>query len=908
MKVSKRQEAKESRLSAGLLAGIIVALFFAVALCLRVCLPYDKIFSDVGIKYSSNDAYYFMRLVDNLVHNFPHVSTFDPYLIYPGGQGLGTIRLFNWLLAIVSWVVGLGSPTQHTIDVVGAYFPAVLGALTVIPVYFIGKELFGRWAGVLSAGLLAILPGEFMGRSIMGYTDYHIAETLFTTVTMLFLILAVKTARQRQLTFEHLKRRDWVPMRKPLIYSLLAGVFLGIYIFTWQGALLFVFIIAIYFVVQSIIDHLRHKSTDYLCFVSVVFFAVALLISRLVSAGTLFLPSLVIALLIPLVLNGVSRLMTGRHITPAYYPLALLVLGAAGLGIFYLISPSLIKSMLSAFSIFNPTGASLTTIEMQPLISGNYAAMYGSVFAIAWGNFTTGLFLSFVSLGILIYLVIRRGSAEKTLLLVWSLVILVAILGQRRFGYYFAVNVALLTGYISVIIYYLARLIVEYFTGRNIRYFWSQILEYVGFKGREARRVDTPKEVYYQILGVSRKATTKEIRQAFRDLASKYRSSTGAITVDRFKKIREAYEVLSKPAKRAAYDRSEYILGRKGGRTTIPKKGGFPVTFNHVSIALAVIVIFFVAFFWNIRPATSVASAVQYAPSDAWVRSLSWLRENSPEPFGNPDAYYQLEASGKYSSLSGLMNSIPNPTGDPDFYSHLEQSYPYPESAYGVLSWWDYGYWITRIGHRMPNVNPSQDPRAIRDVASFFIAQDEKTANEIAKRMGSAYIIIDNQTAYIDPITASGKFYALATWAGREPSEYFDFYLIPQDNNWVMRPLFYPEYYRSLAVRLYNFDGKAVTPEGVWVISYEERTDNAGNIYKLIPDMEHAKQFGTYEEAQVYVLSQESANYKIIGDNPMLSPVPLEALEHYKLVYGSDNITLPDGRGVPEVKIFEYID
>jgi len=186
-----------------------------------------------------------MRLIDNLVNNFPRLMAFDPYLLYPGGSEVGSFHFFHWLLASIIWVIGLGSPTQHTIDVVSVYFPAVIGALTVIPVYFIGKELFGRWAGVLSAGLIVLMPGEFLGRSILGFTDHDIINTLFTTITMLFLILAIKAARQRQLTFSHLKRRDWATSAKPIIYSLLAGIFLGVYLLTWMGALLFVFIISL---------------------------------------------------------------------------------------------------------------------------------------------------------------------------------------------------------------------------------------------------------------------------------------------------------------------------------------------------------------------------------------------------------------------------------------------------------------------------------------------------------------------------------------------------------------------------------------------------------------------------------------------------------------------------------------
>ena len=126
------------KLSPKLLCGILLALFFGVALYLRICLPYDKIFVGDWIKLSSIDAYYHMRLVDNLVYNFPHHTAIDPYFIYPLTGGGLNIRFFEWLLASIIWVIGLGSPTPHTIDVVGVYFPAVLGALTVIPVYFIG--------------------------------------------------------------------------------------------------------------------------------------------------------------------------------------------------------------------------------------------------------------------------------------------------------------------------------------------------------------------------------------------------------------------------------------------------------------------------------------------------------------------------------------------------------------------------------------------------------------------------------------------------------------------------------------------------------------------------------------------------------------------------------------------------
>ncbi|MBA1149305.1 DnaJ domain-containing protein [Ectothiorhodospiraceae bacterium WFHF3C12] len=62
---------------------------------------------------------------------------------------------------------------------------------------------------------------------------------------------------------------------------------------------------------------------------------------------------------------------------------------------------------------------------------------------------------------------------------------------------------------------------------------------------------------YYKTLGVSRDASTEDIKRAYRRLARKYHPdvSTEADAEQRFKAIGEAYEVLKDPEKRAAYDR-----------------------------------------------------------------------------------------------------------------------------------------------------------------------------------------------------------------------------------------------------------------------------------------------------------------------------------------------------------------
>ena len=65
------------------------------------------------------------------------------------------------------------------------------------------------------------------------------------------------------------------------------------------------------------------------------------------------------------------------------------------------------------------------------------------------------------------------------------------------------------------------------------------------------------KRDYYEVLGVTKEATEKDLKNAFRSLARKYHPdrSTEDDAEDKFKEIQEAYAVLSDDEKRQMYDR-----------------------------------------------------------------------------------------------------------------------------------------------------------------------------------------------------------------------------------------------------------------------------------------------------------------------------------------------------------------
>lgn len=69
---------------------------------------------------------------------------------------------------------------------------------------------------------------------------------------------------------------------------------------------------------------------------------------------------------------------------------------------------------------------------------------------------------------------------------------------------------------------------------------------------------------YYAILGVPQSATGDEVRAAFRVLAKKYHPDVARdnpFADAHFRELQEAYEVLSGPARRIAYDEERWLRG-----------------------------------------------------------------------------------------------------------------------------------------------------------------------------------------------------------------------------------------------------------------------------------------------------------------------------------------------------------
>ncbi len=90
---------------------------------------------------------------------------------------------------------------------------------------------------------------------------------------------------------------------------------------------------------------------------------------------------------------------------------------------------------------------------------------------------------------------------------------------------------------------------------------------------------DAVEKDYYKALGVTKDASTADIKKAYRKLARDNHPDTNPHGETRFKEVSESYDVLSDPTKRAEYDEQRSLFGagpRPGFGAGGPAPGGMP--------------------------------------------------------------------------------------------------------------------------------------------------------------------------------------------------------------------------------------------------------------------------------------------------------------------------------------------
>jgi len=235
-------------------------------------------------------------------------------------------------------------------------------------------------------------------------------------------------------------------------------------------------------------------------------------------------------------------------------------------------------------------------------------------------------------------------------------------------------------------------------------------------------------------------------------------------------------------------------------------------------------------------------------------------------------------------------------------------NWTYPSGSYSILSWWDYGHWITFLSKRIPVANPFQDN--VGASSFYFFAESEETANQMADKLDARYIITDWKMA-------DSKFPAMVTWyqssssAGVHPDNYYYrvFRLAPEQgqHNQTLVSLKFQPYYETMVSRLQNFDGSMTSPGEVVYIEYDEPQSLSGTplVYRY-----EVLDFGKARENMASFASNphEGQGAAIVNTKPSAPVAPIDALKHYRLIYEQvhDPVHTSTDETQP-VKTFEYV-
>jgi len=891
----------------------VPALLLAMAWMFWVRMQsYSDFIQNGQVYFSGNDAWYHLRQSTYSTLQFPGVMPFDPWTGFPVGRFAGQFgTLFDQLVALVALIVGLGSPSEALIAKVLLVAPPVFGAAAVVPVYFIGKRFSNRLGGLFGVFLLALLPGLFLQRTLVGAADHNAAEPFFMGLAMVGLFAAVAASERSMPVWEVVREeliesRELDTIREPFIWSVAAGLLMGLFIWAWPPAVFLVGVVGLFLTVNVIADVVHGDTPEPVAFAVAVSMGVTGVFSTLII-DTIGIGTTAHSLLQPIAAFAVAgaavffaalaRYWERENLDASYYPAAIAGVGVVGVAVVAVVAEGLFSSITSnLLSIvgFSADAATRTISEAQPFISQNSIQQYGLNSPSERVVLEYGITLFTAVLGVVLMHarpLIRKGTQRAYSYLGGSLVItalifltpLPSIVGdivgvdQQVLG--LLVVAALLAG---------APLVAEYEATDLLFVVWAAFITSMAF-------TQIRFNYYLAIVVVVANAYLFARVLAFIDVDAALAAADLEVRTIGFATVPVVFGLLLLDQTLAAIVVAAAVL--VSAIMFVDELEGHQVLTIAAVLLLVAAPVLAVPVTLGASAqsgGTQTATAVQTGNSTgpgavlAWEGTFDWMQNNTPEE-GN---------------LGGAGNAE-----QMEYYGAYERTddFEYPEGAYGVMSWWDYGHWITTQSERIPNANPFQ--QGATNAANYLLAPNESQAQAVLDRRADAgeetrYVMVDYQMASV-----TSKFSAPVTFYDDENVSYSDFaaqvYSLQETERGTFvdrsSQVYDQRYYDSLMVRLYRYHGSAQQAQPI-VVDWETRELTAGDgstvDVRTVGDNESmVKRFPNMSAAEAYVEEDGSAQIGGVGPFPS-EDVP--ALEHYRLVKASEaqnrNFQLNDRR------------
>ncbi|MEM1549665.1 MAG: STT3 domain-containing protein [Candidatus Methanomethylicia archaeon] len=215
---------------------VTLTSIFLLAFLIRM-LPVIK----YGPYLSEYDTYYQYRMTQYILdHGLTSWFTwYDKMSWYPNGRNIPEtsylgVPLTASILYTIAKILGFNIDLMEFC----AIMPALMGGLTVIIAYLIGREIDGDGTGLIAALILATVQA-FMQRTTAGFFDNECVGFLAMTLSILFWIKAMKNGN--------------------IAYAILSGLSLAYMNITWGGSIYLLNLYAVYAILMILLKRYSRK-------------------------------------------------------------------------------------------------------------------------------------------------------------------------------------------------------------------------------------------------------------------------------------------------------------------------------------------------------------------------------------------------------------------------------------------------------------------------------------------------------------------------------------------------------------------------------------------------------------------------------------------------------------------------
>lgn len=449
------------------LTALALAGVFVFALFVRTYWNIEAASPGETFVLSESDAYYIHHSVERIqTEGWSHPIR-DDLVNYPVGGVNPNPPLWEWWIATFGALLtpffqgdaqnhevacpASAQPSQATCVStwwVTVSSPAFFGALTVLLVALLGREIWGWRAGFL-AGFLAATSTSHIERSVLGFADHDSFVLFFIVLSFLFFVKALQRAREQRWVHhwgEGASVREGIAAyaranHLSLAYAAMAGIALAGVGLSWKGYAYGAGILFAFGLVQVLVNHWRQRDSTHVFAIV----GVSLLVAVLLSAPYYANPALgaVFDTLLPLLFILLAWVLLGVVFTATRdLPFVLVLPGAVvagllALAVAFVAAPSVAASLLAPLVYFKQTKLYTTIAEAHP-------ADFNTV---VFGTGLVGFFVAVFALPYMVWVNRKTWRPAWTFVVVWGVIAIFMTHSAVRFMFNATPVFALLAGW-----------------------------------------------------------------------------------------------------------------------------------------------------------------------------------------------------------------------------------------------------------------------------------------------------------------------------------------------------------------------------------------------------------------------------------------------------------------------------